>query len=658
MTNRRVLTCAFSVLSVVALQPAQVRTQVQIARLETEPEVFSIAPLGTRQGSTVEVEIRGRTLEEAYGAWFDVSGLKAQVKKIEEIELEEKKEYGSEAGKQKRGARVRLEVTVEPTAPVGMHSLRLVTPYGISNALAFLVGSEPITAETEKLHDTPDLAQPLSLPVVVHGKISQPGDVDYYSFEVLQGQELLFEVFAKPAVSTLAGPRGFDAQLAIYQPTASWFDAAQVTRLAFNDEPVSKEHRQSNEFVSTNPRLHYRFIKAGRYLVQVASFLGYGGPDCPYQLRVAPPEKASLLKGEESLPQLSASGWRERDYDRKLEPNRLQLISSRAVMKAERRDERTTTEASTSSSGPSSRGRPSPNLAGLDPAARNTLMVRVEEKEPNETAGQALAVSVPTLIDGKIDHAGDIDQFSFKAEPGQALAFEIEAPQEGPPVFNPWLRVVDEEGREVFTNLYKRIGRAFTFYNKTVEPKTTYTFELGGRYSLQVRDFSSRNGSSDFVYRILIRPQISHVGEIEVCWECSKKLGNLEQKTPVDRINLTVGEAKRFIVVAELEEGFTGNLAVTVEGLPRGVDVSSGTEAEPGPSAPIDEGDKERFMPKRSMTTVLLLAAADAPQTLVPQLIRITARPVVDGKVGLPLPVRAIPLMIVRPRQPGAHGSR
>ena len=453
-------------------------------------------------------------------------------------------------------------------------------------------------------------------------------------------------------------PKGFDARLAIYELTGSWFDAKQVTRLAFNDEPVSKEHRQTNEFLSTNPRLQYRFIKAGRYFVQVASFLGYGGPDCPYQLRIAPPEKGSLLEGEKDLPQLSASGWRERTYDRKLDPDRLQLISSRAVMKAVRREERTTTEPPPVLQVPRVEGRTASNLEGLDPAARNTQIVSVVEKEPNETAGQTLAVSVPTLIDGKIDHAGDIDHFSFKVEPGQSLAFEIETPQEGPPVFNPWLRVLDEEGREVFTNLYKRIGRAFTFYNKTVEPKTTSTFERGGRYSLQIRDFSSRNGSSDFVYRILIRPQISHVGGIEVCWECSKKMGNIEQKTPVDRINLTVGEAKKFIVVADLEEGFTGNLAVTVEGLPRGVDASSGTELEPEPSAPIDEGDKERFLPRRSMTTVLLLAAADVPPTLMPQLIRITARPVVEGKIGLPLPVRAIPLMIVRPRQPGAHDSR
>jgi len=210
----------------------------------------------------------------------------------------------------------------------------------------------------------------------------------------------------------------------------------------------------------------------------------------------------------------------------------------------------------------------------------------------------------------------------------------------------------------VVTNLYKRIGRAFTFYSKTVEPKTTYRFEHGGRYSLQIRDFSSRHGAADFVYRILIRPQIPHVGETEVCWERSKNPGNVEQKTPVDRINITAGEAKRFIVLAELEEGFTGNLAVTVEGLPRGVDASSGTEVGPERSAPVDEGDKSRFVPKSSMTTVLLLAAADAPETLMPHLIRITARPVVEGKIGLPLPVREIPLMVVRPRQPGAHDSR
>ena len=89
-----------------------------------------------------------------------------------------------------------------------MYSLRLLTPYGISNALAFLVGFEPVTAETERSHDKPDLAQPLSLPVVVNGKISQPGDLDYYSFDALQGQMLLFEVFAKAAISTLASPEG------------------------------------------------------------------------------------------------------------------------------------------------------------------------------------------------------------------------------------------------------------------------------------------------------------------------------------------------------------------------------------------------------------------------------------------------------------------
>jgi hypothetical protein len=220
------------------------------------------------------------------------------------------------------------------------------------------------------------------------------------------------------------------------------------------------------------------------------------------------------------------------------------------------------------------------------------------------------------------------------------------------------LRVLDGEGREVVTNVYRRIGRAFTFYNRTVEPKTIYRFERGGRHVLQIRDFSSRHGSSYFVYRILIRPRIPHVGEIEVCWECSSRQGNVERKIPVDRINLRAGEARKLIVLALLEEGLIGNIAVRVEDLPPGVEALSGTEVEQERGASIDEGDKERFVPASGMATVLLAAAADAPETRMPRLVRISASPVVEGKVGPLLQVGEIPLMIVKPRRVGGYASR
>jgi len=147
LTNRRVLTCAITVLAVVMLQPARVRMQVQIALPETEPEVFSVAPLGSRRGSTLEAEIRGRTLEGADRVWFDAPGVKAQVKQIDEIDLDEKAGYGAEAGKQKRGQRVRLEITVEPSARVGMYSPN----YAPNQPFGLVLGAKIVCTKTGQI---------------------------------------------------------------------------------------------------------------------------------------------------------------------------------------------------------------------------------------------------------------------------------------------------------------------------------------------------------------------------------------------------------------------------------------------------------------------------------------------------------------------------
>ena len=63
-----------------------------------------------------------------------------------------------------------------------------------------------------------------------------------------------------------------------------------------------------------------------------------------------------------------------------------------------------------------------------------------------ETAYHALEITVPAILQGSIDHPGDVDTFSFKVMDDQSLAFEIETPDSAPPQFNPLLTVLDKEG--------------------------------------------------------------------------------------------------------------------------------------------------------------------------------------------------------------------
>ena len=96
----------------------------------------------------------------------------------------------------------------------------------------------------------------------------------------------------------------------------------------------------------------------------------------------------------------------------------------------------------------------------------------MEEGPSNNSFEQAVEVSLPALVEGAIEHPGDVDTFKFQVGTGDRLAFEIETPESRTPRFNPRLGVFDSDGREFLTNVYKRISRNGQFYLKTVEPKT------------------------------------------------------------------------------------------------------------------------------------------------------------------------------------------
>ena len=196
------------------------------------------------------------------------------------------------------------------------------------------------------------------------------------------------------------------------------------------------------------------------------------------------------------------------------------------------------------------------------------------------------------------------------------------------------VRILDEEGRELFSNVYKRLGRQLTFYLKTVEPKTLYTFERSGEYSLVVSDLTRRFGSAGFRYRLLLRPQIPHVGEV---------------RTDTDRLNLVAGQASKIAVTTDQEEGFSGDIALVLEGLPEGVEFFPGTEVKAYQGPVPEDGLRPRFAPTSESVIIVLLAGADAPATPLPVKLRLLARPISDDGPGPGLLIKEIPTMVVRP---------
>ena len=596
-----------------------VKLNAQEAAPPTEPSILSVHPLGARAGSTLEVEVQGYLLEGARAVWFEQGRLQGRVGDVREVSAEGNSESEA-AGEDKPvllGVRVELEIPTDALA--GVHRFRLVSKLGVSNALMFRVNSDVVLDETGQPHQTPSTARQVAIPAVVNGRVASDGEEDYYAFELTQARELRFEVFCK----TPGKPPddvGLDPELTLYEPTGSWFDKERTTRLAYNDDP-------SSYHVSRLPQLTYRFLKKGRYLVGVGAFLGGGSPHYSYQLRISDSSAPTFAQLDRNGYNRVPASWKERAFRRPIGSGRLALLESRSAGSNGTGADGALTNGAASSHG-------EPVQPGAKGRGNRASIILVKEQENGEREGNTLSVSVPGIAEGTIDRPGDVDRYAFKAERGQQVAFEVETPQVGPPQFNPRFGILDEEGRELFSNVYKRLGRQLTFYLKTVEPKTLYTFERSGEYSLVVSDLTRRFGNAGFRYRLLLRPQIPHVGEV---------------RTDTDRLNLVAGQARKMTVATDQEEGYSGDIALVLEGLPEGVAFYPGTEVKAYQGPVPEDGLRPRFSPTSESVTIVLLAGADAPATPLPVKLRLLARPISDDGPGSSLLIKEIPTMVVRP---------
>lgn len=559
------------------------------------PELRSLFPVSVQRGRVLELEVRGKDLEKCYGVWFGTGGLSGEVARIEGMRFQEKKNLRAPK-LWVQGQRVSLQVQVASEAPLGKHELRLVTPAGVSNPLGMVVVDEPVSLEAPGPHGHPAQAQPVEIPTLLNGKLSRNGEVDYYSFRASSGDKLVIQALSNTTVTKSDGVR-----LTLYKEGGSWFDPERPDRLLF----------------SPQSRITHLCRDSGRYLVEVSSNLGVGGPDFFYQLRVANSEQAGLGAPEVVLIPPSALAEIEGPFRRKLESDRLDRLQSRTVAAGKAQENGgPQDETGAGSSGDAS---DSGGIARRATAANATETGFLRETEPNDLPEQAAPIHLPQLLEGAIQSAGDVDWYQFEVEAGTSLALELEMPDIAPPRFNPRVAVLDATGQEVLTNYFRKIAGDGDDWVRLIQAKTLYTFDRAGLYRLQVRDITPRSGEPAFRYRLLVRPQVPHVGRIEA--------------TP-EVVNLRPGQAKKVTILSDQEEGFAGDILFSADGLPSQVRFLPGAEVEPHKEPPLPEIHKERFVPKNQKTTVLLTATPGAPSTRMPRLVRLSARPVVGGKVG------------------------
>ena len=620
------------------------------------PELNTLSPLGGTKGDSFQIQIRGKRLRDVHTVWFECHDLSARIKGIVQLEPTEQEE-GDEYYKKRARAllgqdreepefQVALQLETSDQTLEGLHHFRLVSALGLSNSLSVQIVGLPIQTEIQTAHIRPTQAQTLELPAVVNGALSQKGELDYYAFEVEAGKSLAFQVLSgfELGVNYWA-----QTEVRIYEPHESWFGTDQARPLSLKGpklswEPITVRSPwfDRRDFLAQfvlYPGLQHRFEKAGRYLVSVGAFLGRAA-NHGYQLRIAPVGASSRhTVGSFAQPaHPDPSDWLERDastlrqlgsFRRRLDEGRLEQLRARSVTTGSKETQQ-------------------------EPASFRSI----SEKEANQLPTQIQALSVPGLAEGQIDLPGDVDRFKIQTTSGQALAFEIETPHLSPPHFSPWLKVLNAQGDVILQNIFREYGGNGIDPNRYLERKTVHTFQEAGEYTLLIRDATDTAFGEDYAYRLLVRPQIPHIGGMEVSLGVFSVSSQLVEMT--DRLNMRPGETQTLTLVADLEEGFSGEVAVQVENLPPGMRAHASTPASwshllvqgiqyrpPG----VHLMDSSSHRPHRQAVTLLLETGAEIEPTSLPRFLEITARPMVSGELGPTLPAGRIPLMILVPEQ-------
>jgi hypothetical protein len=167
---------------------------------------------------------------------------------------------------------------------------------------------------------------------------------------------------------------------------------------------------------------------------------------------------------------------------------------------------------------------------------------------------------------------------------------------------------------------------------KGLVAKTILPLRNPGDYTVEVRNLTSDFGDPTFRYRVQVRPQVPHLGRVQI---------------EEDHINLSRGGAKSTRITFDREEDYRGAVVVSVENLPEGVTALTAADYEPDTDPPPTPGKRERYQPRTERMVLAFSASDSAPAMQQPKVALVTVRPLVDGKLGAVIASKQIPVMTV-----------
>jgi hypothetical protein len=386
------------------------------------PTLQRLSPTGAQRGSRVTVTVVGTNIGGATRFIFSEPGFSTSITGVKEVPLEKpmvaKGVVRTDAPIEDGAKRyeVSADVTIAPTVPHGVHGFRVETPLGVSNLLRFAVSSLAEIAEQEP--NAPGTAQKVTLPSTLVGTLGAPGDVDAYEFRARAGEEMVFQVVARPLGSRI------DSNVRL-------LDARGQLLGANNDVDLSRDSV-----------LTWRFAEAGSYTLTIED-VEHGGAANGFAYRI----HAGALPYVTGVFPLGVPAGGIAD------------VSATGVNLGDRAKLRVAGDQSALVG----RTIPIPASAAAGSAINRKAVAlgvypETLETEPNDEPAVAQALTIPSTVNGRVwtretasrgaVARADQDLFRFTARKGQKLVLDVTAQQLGSPL-DSVIEVLDADGRIV-----------------------------------------------------------------------------------------------------------------------------------------------------------------------------------------------------------------
>lgn len=414
--------------------------------------------------------------------------------------------------------RLEAEFTVPAGARFGHHQFRVVTPRGASNPVLFRVGDLRHHAEREP-NSALDEAETVTLPATINARLSRDSDFDFFRFRAQAGETWVFDLRAA------RNGNGLDAALILL------------------DADGRKLDHDEDTFI-WDPFLVHKFKATGDYLAVVQPTHARNDPNFAYQLDIRRAPHLSTVSPIAMAPGVTTEVTL---FGRALLNPRATLEFNHPGIRAELLQARGDSATARITVGHDVKPGPY-ELTVLSEGRSNPATFLIHENPITGTARY------------RQPH-----RFPVKAEPGQAMVFEVRAMRFGSPA-DSHLRILDATGKQIAVNDDATIpGVPF---NK--DSKILHTFKEAGDYQLEVRNVSAVTGE-DFPYHLVIR----------------KAQPSYELQLGADQPFLYPGETKKLKINADRVEGHKAEIPLVVDGLPPGVTLKS---------ARIPAGESEGFI--------------------------------------------------------------